>query len=526
MHDGGDEALRRAEEAVLRHCVARGLLAASRADTLRAEADASGVSALALVARAVPRAELEGLRRVHREALAAEPTSPPLLRGSEAPPADDAPWQDADTFIHRGGPEGRHTERVAAVVSPTDTVQDLTTLPLPDPPTVREASMIPLPTPGLDGRDTVKDVPAVGRTPEREGGPITTVLLGEGAPPLPLPAPARVDRSGSRGGSLASTRADLSASAVAAPRPDALPVLIGPFPVQAELGRDRSGVVYRAWHAELGRDVAIKVPPPGETLTAAGGFLAAARAMARLRHPNVVMVHEVGEAEGRPYLVMDLVPGRTLAAVVSSDAPLPPRQAAQLTRSLALAVAEGHNRSVLHRALRPSCVLLAAPLEPVLTDFGLVAAPDAGDAAYLAPEALRGEEPDRRADVYSLGAVLYELLTGAPPFTGPDVDAVRASAERDPPPPPSAAVDGLDPDLEAVCLWCLEKAPDDRPASAQELALELSRWLDGLPVRRLPPLRRLTRWAGRRPAAAVMVAVGALTGLIALVCGVVLLLGG
>ncbi len=522
-----DEAARRAEEAVLRHCVGRGLLSEARAEGLRGEAGEAGLSVLVLVARSVPREALDALRRVHRDALATDASSPPLLRGSASDDAD-APWQDADTFLLRGSSERLRTERVRAVTTPLETISDLTTLPLPsaidapeaesEPPTVREAGRIPLPTGVPDdmaGRDTVRDLPAVAATTE------STVLLGEGAPPLPIPglpgpAAARVDLSGSRAAPLASTRADLTASALAPPRPDHLPVLIGPFPVQAELGRGRSGVVYRAWHAELGRDVAIKVPPPAAGPVEGQEFLMASRACARLRHPNAVVVHEVGEVDGRPYLVMDLVPGRSLSALIAAEAPLAGREAAQLARGMALGAAEGHNRSVLHGAIRPANVLLASRLEPVLTDFGLGApAAAARDVAYLAPEVLRGQPVDRRADVYSIGAVLYELLTGEPPFASADLDDVRAAVERDDPVPPTYLVEGLDPDLEVVCLRCLEKAPEDRHASAQELALELGRWLDGSPVRRLPLRRRVVRWTRRNPALA-------LTALAAVVVVVVL----
>lgn len=527
----GESALRRAEEAALRHCVGRGLLSEARVEVLRAEASESGASVLALVARAVPRDALEALRRVHRDALSAAPSAPPLLRGQAAEDGD-APWQDAETFVVRGSSGERLlTERLLA--DPTDTIPDLTTLPLPrdaDPataptelvaaggraddgrPTVRDVATLPLPGQDMDGQETVRELRAVGSCD-------TTLRLEESAP-LPLPAPP--PRVGSPA-SLAPTRADpRSAETFGPAQTDPLPVLIGPFPVQAELGRGRTGVVYRAWHGELGRDVAIKVPPPGAGADAAERFLAAARAMARLRHPNVVMIHEVGEAGGTPYLVIDLL-GRTLADHLAAEAPLAPRQAAQLVRAMALGVAEAHERAVLHGALRPANVLLTPRLEPVVTDFGMTAPFSARDAAYAAPEALRGGPVDHRADVYSLGAILYEAITGEPPFAGADLAEVRLAVERDEPVAPTYLVEGIDPGLEAVCLRCLEKAPGDRPATAQELGDELGRWLDGLPVRRLPLSRRLARAAARNPALA-LVAVLAITIIAALAVVLTLLL--
>ncbi|MCW8137678.1 MAG: serine/threonine protein kinase [Planctomycetota bacterium] len=501
MTSGYGEAWRRAEEAVLRHCIARGLLAPRQVGELRAEAAAAGASVLTLVARSVPTTSLDELRRVHRDALAADSSSPPLLRGASTEDAE-APWQDADTFVQRGSTEREGTERFAAdrANEPAATEES---------PTVREATTIPLPgapphAADLDGTDTVRDAPAV------RGSGETTVTLVDGAP-LPLPAPggppgadARPGLSGAGPGySLASTRADVSASSIAPRTPDAnVPVLIGPFPVQGELGRGRTGVVYRAWHAELGREVAIKVPPPGCGSDVAAGFLATARAMARLRHPSVVTVHEVGETEGRPYMVTDLVGDRTLEAVLRDEAPLAPRDAAQVARALALGLAEGHRRGVLHRAIRPRNVVMAGPLEPVLTDFGLPAGAAASEVTYLAPEEAAGRPVDARADLHALGALLYALLTGEPPFPTDDLDQALAALRGGEVVPPSQLVEGVDADLEAVCLRCLEPDPVDRHASAQDLADDLRRWLDGEPVQRASVLRRLRRWAHRQPALA------------------------
>ncbi|MCO5166732.1 MAG: serine/threonine protein kinase [Planctomycetes bacterium] len=519
MSSGDGEAWRRAEEAVLRHCVARGLLGPGRIGELRAEAAAAAASVLALVARSVPATALDELRRVHRDALASDPSAPPLLRGQSLADAAEAPWQDADTFVHRSSGRRGGTERLSG--------EDLRGRSAEEHPTVREATTIPLPGAPPDAqeaeeRDTVRDLPAV------DGPGDTTIRLADGAP-LPLPPPAGpavaglVDRGGGPGGAprgpaaafLASTRADVSRSDARPPPPpagDDMPVLIGPFPVQAEVGRGRTGVVYRAWHAELGREVAIKVPPPRCGPAAAAAFLTAARAMARLRHPSIVTVHEVGEAEGRPYLVTDIVGERTLAAVIHDDAPLHPRDAVQVARSIALGLAEAHRRAVLHGALRPRNVLMAGRLEPVLTDFGMTADPAADDVSYVSPEEAAGREVDGRADLHALGALLYALLTGEPPRAGADDGPGSAAPRHGEVWAPSRRVEGIGPDLDAVCLRCLAPDPVDRYASAQDLADDLQRLLDGVPVRRPPLLRRLSRRIGAQPGLAALT-LGLLAGL-------------
>ncbi|MBX3472025.1 MAG: protein kinase [Planctomycetes bacterium] len=225
---------------------------------------------------------------------------------------------------------------------------------------------------------------------------------------------------------------------------------LGDLELLGELARGGMGVVYRALDRRLGREVAVKVALGGaadpEELER---FAVEARAAARLRHPNIVGIHRVGEERGAPYLVMDLVPGESLQRRLSRDGPLRPREAARLCALLARALAFAHGRGVLHRDLKPHNVLVTPDGQPVLTDFGLAKEVDRargvtmtgqvlGTPAYMAPEQARGdnERVDRRADVYGLGATLYALLTGQPPFQAGSAIAVLAKVAEDPVEPP------------------------------------------------------------------------------------------
>jgi eukaryotic-like serine/threonine-protein kinase len=256
------------------------------------------------------------------------------------------------------------------------------------------------------------------------------------------------------------------------------------------------GVVYEARHLKLNRLIALKMILTGRLADAqeVERFRTEAGAAARLRHPNIVAVHEVGEADGRPFFSMELIEGRTLAQRLT-EGPLPGRAAAGYLRQLARAVHYAHRQGILHRDLKPSNVLLDPDDVPYLTDFGLAKRLDAqgqtqtgavlGTPSYMAPEQAAGKvkELGPACDVYGLGAVLYECLTGRPPFRSDTPwDTVLHVLEREPV-PPRLLNPKVDRDLETICLKCLEKDPSKRYAGAGELADDLQRYLDGESIR-------------------------------------------
>jgi hypothetical protein len=319
-------------------------------------------------------------------------------------------------------------------------------------------------------------------------------------------------------------RADTSLGATAVSLPDspALPCLPG-YSVEGVLGRGGMGVVYRARHLALNRPVALKMIRAGASSSASAlaRFRSEAQAAARLQHPNIVQIYEVGEHDGLPYCALELVEGGSLAAKVGKERPAP-REAARLVEVLAGAMHFAHCRNVVHRDLKPANVLLAADGTPKVTDFGLARQLDTdsgqtrpgvvmGTPSYMAPEQASGQSSTAGppADVYALGAILYTLLTGQPPFRGTTSLETLDQVRHQGPVPPSRLVSGVPRDLETICLKCLAKEPDRRYASAQELAEDLRHFQNGEPVRARPvgPGERLWRWARRNPAVAALVAV-------------------
>jgi serine/threonine-protein kinase len=317
------------------------------------------------------------------------------------------------------------------------------------------------------------------------------------------------------------------------------------YEVLAEVGRGATGVVYRARHRALDRPVALKMILAGPHLSpeARRRFRLEARAIARLRHPNIVQVYDVGEHAGCPYLSLELVEGGTLADRLAG-APRPPDEAARIVATLAEAVDYAHRQGVIHRDLKPANVLLGSPAggpgrlamdELKITDFGLgkiLPRPDAageattetgtllGTPAYIAPEQARGPTTNvgPGSDVYSLGAILYELITGRLPFQGASSMETLLQAVHQDPVPPSRLNTRVPRDLDTICLKCLEKESARRYASAEALAEDLRRFGRGEPIvaRPVGPMRRGMRWLRRRPApvaAALLVLVLAALGI-------------
>jgi serine/threonine protein kinase len=350
------------------------------------------------------------------------------------------------------------------------------------------------------------------------------------APPPPDPAETRrYDRVPS------SPAATPSPSFSRSPMPGA-PLVAG-YTILGELGRGASGVVYKARHEKLKRVVALKLvmTDPDASSQYLSRFQAEAESVARLHHSNVVQIFEVGEQEGRPYLALEFVTGGTLKKRLKGE-PQPLRPAVQLVEMLARAVHAAHLRGIVHRDLKPANILLEPAIldddhddkgdhleaahyygVPKVSDFGLCKRTDddgdpvrygdvVGTPLYMAPEQAKGETEDvgPAADIYSLGAILYEMITGRPPFLSRSVHEVLSKLATEAPVPAGRLRRRLPRSLEAICQRCLEKDPRKRYRTALGLAEDLQRFDKGQPIRALPPdpVARVWIWSLRNPIAA------------------------
>src|SRR5438876_1992152 len=297
---------------------------------------------------------------------------------------------------------------------------------------------------------------------------------------------------------------------------------LGDYELLEEVGRGGQGVVFRARQKSLNRIVALKVISLGQWASKAHlkRFRLEAEAAARLEHPSIVPIHEVGERDGSCYFSMKFVEGGQLDEVVRRE-PIPIRRAAELIAKVARTVHYAHEHGILHRDIKPGNILLDQKGEPHLTDFGLARLVETestvtrttdvlGTPSYMAPEQASGNNAalTSATDVYGLGAVLYQLLTGRPPFAGGTTyETVRLVLENNPR-QPRLLNSKVDCDLSTICLKCLEKDPKRRYSCALALAEDLERWLKHEPIRarRTGIFTRGRKWVQRKPAIAAVIA--------------------
>ncbi len=312
--------------------------------------------------------------------------------------------------------------------------------------------------------------------------------------------------------------ADLDTVPMSLPKDETHTQRFGDYELEREIARGGMGVVFKARQVSLNRPVALKMILASQLAShdEVQRFYVEAEAAAKLDHPGIVPIYEVGEQDGQHFFSMRLVEGGALSDLVK-DGPVSPRQAAKLVQAIADAVQYAHARNIVHRDLKPANILLDNDGQPKVTDFGLaknvegssgltISGQILGTPSYMPPEQAAGKmhETGPLSDVYALGAILYCLLTGRPPFQGSDVLETLKQVQETEPIPPRQLNQKVDLDLETICLKCLEKGPDQRYGSAEALAEDLGRWLRAEPIsaRPITGTERVIKWVKRKPLAA------------------------
>src|SRR5262245_7155252 len=451
----------------------------------------------------------------------------------------------------------------------------------PPIPTTEHLSVPPPSLPGASPTPYVPDTlnmpasPSMSASSAVEAADGTERLLGvapvpgtEQQRPAAMRAPSATDHTGMLPGETPPPSAAVSATYYMTPERDATPSeaaetrisphdpdhptpaaavgALGPakaipgFELLEELGRGGMGVVYLARQLDLNRLVAIKMIRAGAHADSEdlARFFIEAEVIARLRHPHIVQIYQVGEHDGHPYCALEFVDGGSLHEKLNGT-PMPASQAAELMEVVARAMQAAHDRGIIHRDLKPANILMTKDGSPKITDFGLAKQLDAkegsaqtrtgtimGTPSYMAPEQAQGKTRDLgpAVDIYALGAMLYDILTGRPPFKGETaLDTLQLVTSTDPV-PPTRLQPRVPRDLETVCLKCLEKEPRNRYATARDLAEDLRRFRTHEPIRARPVsvLERARKWARRKPAVAALVLLSALMVLGLVLVGVVI----
>lgn len=313
--------------------------------------------------------------------------------------------------------------------------------------------------------------------------------------------------------------------------------LVSSYRIELELGRGGMGTVYKAFDQKLNRYVALKMLHVGASAVREerARFLGEAELMAKLQHTNVVQVYDHGEHEGKMYLVMEYIEGGSLDKDLRGR-PQYPRKSAEMVKTLADAVHVAHLSKIVHRDLKPANIMRTSSGVLKITDFGLAKRLQSqsgltptgglmGTPSYMAPEQAAGKsDVGPAADIYALGAMLYEMLTGRPPFLGASLPETLDQVQNAEPAPPSRLVPRLPRDIQTICLKCLQKSPGRRYTTAQDLADDLNNFLEGLPVKARPThgVERMVRAIARKPKEAALVATAVGLVVLAVVFGLVM----